>query len=171
MRHTHVTAILPRLRRHALILAGDRTAADDTVYRCLERYRSNPARVRPERAAVDMFRLFHDVLTVPVALVDKAPRRDDAPNVVRVAPAPRPMAPAGVAATASAQGAMLRRLGTLPPAQRRVLSLVAVEGFSLDDCAHVLSLPRARVCDLLADARRALAAQAAGGDLPSAVHA
>lgn len=149
MRHAHVTAILPRLRRHALILAGDRAMADESVSRCLQSYRADPSRVRTERAALDLFRLFHDALAVPVALAEAtAGRRTEATT---------PKGPEHEEPAGARRAAAVRLLGGLPPAQRRVLSLIAIEDFSVDDCAHVLSLPRSRVTALLADARRGLA--------------
>lgn len=171
MHHAHVKAALPRLRRHAFILAGDRTVADDSVAECLKAYRRDPGRVRPEAVNIDLFRLFHDTTPLgaagagrgvvsgatpppsralavaavsPMAAGDTiAEEPDDAPSA-----APRPGRASGV----------LGRFQALPPGHRQVLTLVSVEGFSIEECAHVLGLPAQRVGTLLADARRRLAA-------------
>ncbi|MGC2857773.1 sigma factor-like helix-turn-helix DNA-binding protein [Novispirillum sp. DQ9] len=170
--HAHVKAALPRLRRHAFILAGDRTVADDSVAECLKAYRRDPGRVRPEAVNIDLFRLFHDTTPLGAAGAGRGvvsgvtpPPPSRAMAVAAVAPmaaggtiagspdddppaAPRPGRAVGV----------LGRFQALPPGHRQVLTLVSVEGFSIEECAHVLGLPAQRVGTLLADARRRLAA-------------
>ncbi len=132
MRHAHVKAVLPRLRRHAFILAGDRALADESVFQCLRACREQPDRVRPETVNVDLFRLFYDV-AAPQAT---QPRKS----------------------TAGRCGDTFDRLLALPMGHRQVLALASVEGFSVAQCADVLGMPTDRVGTMLAQARRSFAA-------------
>ncbi|KJS42832.1 MAG: hypothetical protein VR70_03350 [Rhodospirillaceae bacterium BRH_c57] len=136
MRHAHVKAVLPKLRRHAFILAGDRALADESVLQCLKACREQPDRVRPESVNIDLFRLFYDV-----AAPHSAPP-----------PTQRPAGPGGRC------NATIDRLLALPMGHRQVLALAAVEGFSVAQCADVLGMPPSRVGALLAQARQSFAA-------------
>lgn len=173
MPHTHVKDALPKLRRHAFILAGNRAVADVSVAECLMAYRRAPHRVRPEAAEIDLFRLFH--ATTPLGMAANSPAAS-AHRALAVAaatlPASRhstlaPMAGATLADASDGQPApshrdgqtagVLGRFRALPAAQRQVLTLVSVEGFSVEECAHVLDVSAQRVGALLAEARRRLA--------------
>lgn len=175
MPHAHVKDALPRLRRHAFILAGDRALADESVAECLKAYRRDPQRVRPEAADIDLFRLFHDTAALGITLGRTgSPHARAMASVAAVTPMPPPRQalPAVGADLAEAPGAeapdsgpeargraagVLGRFQALPAAQRQVLTLVSVEGFSVKECAHVLDLPAQRVGTLLAEARNRLA--------------
>lgn len=167
MRHAHVRAVLPRLRRHAYILAGDRDQADQSVVECLKAYKKEPHRVRPDAASLDMFRLFHDVNQLPAAVAAPVPPAM-AETVSATAEGSAPYASASSARSTShaAQKAsppgnggsdVLRRFQALPPGHRQVLTLVTVERFSATECAHVLGLPKDRVLRLLGEARQGMA--------------
>lgn len=136
MRHAHVKAVLPRLRRHAFILAGDRALADESVYQCLKACRDQPGRVRPETVSVDLFRLFYDV----------------------AAPQSGPHTPQSHATPSGRCADTFARLLALPMGHRQVLALASVEGFSVSQCADVLGMPNDRVGTLLAEARRTFSA-------------
>lgn len=183
MPHAHVKDALPRLRRHAFILAGDRAKADDSVAECLKAYRRDPRRVRPEAAEIDLFRLFHDTAArgitagrpgpVPECPVPECPLPEcllpvaagvvagDGPHAApvpgRQPSVPRPIPRPGGPRSGVPRSGVLFRFQALPAAQRQVLTLVSVEGFSIRECAHVLGLPPQRVGTLLAAARRRLA--------------
>lgn len=147
VRHIHVQSVLPKLRRHAFVLAGNRDRADELVLRCLEDYRAAPGRVHPISAKVDLFRLFHAALRRPALHSVGLPsqkreaHRTEAPAVVAE---PR-------TETASLSG--------LTADQRCVLALVAVEGFDSAECADVLGLPVNRIVELLRQARQAATAK------------
>lgn len=161
MRHAHVRAVLPRLRRHAYILAGDRALADESVLECLMAYKKDPSRIRPEAVNVDLFRLFHDTTALGLRPAAAAARRP----VAAVATVGAAAGSDGAAEeTDDAAGtvpsgcsAVLGRFQALPPGHRQVLTLTTVEGFSTQECAQVLGLPAERVGTLLMEARRILA--------------
>lgn len=145
--HTHVKAVLPRLRRHALFLTGNATVADRAVMCCLHAYRAQPERVRTATARLDLFRLFH-MQTAPAtqavpAVAAHAEAWSGAPQTPELSAISRPARPT---------------FGGLAADQRSVLALVAVEGFSIAESAGVLNISTARASRLLRDARAQLAA-------------
>jgi len=143
-RHDQVVDLLPRLRRHAYIVSGDRLQADDTVTACLRAYRSDPDRVRPHHARIDMFRLFHEVIGRPADLTRAS------------SPRPAAMPPRLVVDNPTREGTppALRALDCLSQVQRRLLALVAVEGFTVAEGARILDLSPTIAALHLAEARR-----------------
>jgi len=138
MQHSHVVEALPKLRRHAFIMFGDRTLADASVSQCLEAYKRMPASVRPETASLDLFRLFHGVVTTPLG------------HKVQ----PLPLA---ALARNPETGKPLRDLTRLSAAERQVYGLISVEGLSVAETAQVLGKPEEQVRHLMGRACRALA--------------
>ncbi|MFA7430457.1 MAG: sigma factor-like helix-turn-helix DNA-binding protein [Rhodospirillaceae bacterium] len=141
--------------------------ADASVMDCLVAYRTDPARVRQDAVEVDLFRLLHDALARHVSQTFARSRRVAMPPVPAIAGAnhapylPEPVPDAS--ALENERGGdrlpgILGRLQALPPNQRQVLTLVSVEGFSVEECSQVLGVPAHRVGTLLAEARRHLAA-------------
>ena len=134
-------AMAPRLRRYARVLAGDAQDADSLVVAALQRWTDGPR--RPQRAASLRARLFavlHDVY------------------VDWQAPAGRPAVESAAmghtaAAAAGPSPGVLQRFARLPPSEREVLLLVAVEGMAYDDIAQALDVPVATVMARLARAR------------------
>lgn len=107
-------ARIPRLRRHAYLLTGNMHAADAAVETCLKALRRDDKGRRVAADDLDLFRTFHMTLLVPT----------------------RPVPGPDAACEADPQLADARdRLFALPPAVRRAVVLVLVEGFSSDEAA------------------------------------
>jgi CheY-like chemotaxis protein/DNA-directed RNA polymerase specialized sigma24 family protein len=129
---------LPSLRRYTRLLLGSQETGDQCVRIALEALLAEPALLEAEGSSVrqGLYRLFHDVWgRVPTGL----PKDADI--------ASRPGLEAHV------QG--------LPAAERRILLLTTVEGFSLDEAAAILRIERDEAETLLKSAHADLAAQAA----------
>lgn len=123
---------LPRLRRHAYLLTGNMHAADEAVMACLKALPKDE-RGRPQAADEKaLFRTFHSAILVPT---EPVPGPDAACE-----------ADAALAATRD-------RLFALPPADRRVLVLVIIEGFSVAEAAQILVMDGSRAAAALLKAR------------------
>jgi RNA polymerase sigma-70 factor (ECF subfamily) len=124
-----IVELIPRLRRYARALAGERMAADDLVQDTLERAWS---KLHLYRRGTDLrawlFTVMHNVYV----------------NQVRAA---RPTVPLDE---------------ELPPDQREVLLLVALEDMSYDETASTLGIPIGTVMSRLARAREKLRAMLSG---------
>ena len=143
-----LVALIPRLRRYARALVGDRAGADDLVQDTLERAW---AKLHLFRQGTDLrawlFTVMHNVhvnrirAARPTEALD-----DDMPELAQRA----------------AQGDALlvrdldRAIAALPPAQREVLLLVALEDLSYEEAAQVLGIPIGTVMSRLARAREKL---------------
>ena len=145
-----IVDLIPRLRRYARALVGDRAAADDLVQDTLERAWT---KFHLYRGGTDlrawMFTVMHNVHVNRV----RAHRPTDAltedmPETVQ----------------RTAQGDSLtvrdleRALASLPEEQREVLLLVALEDLSYDDTARTLGIPIGTVMSRLSRARERLRA-------------
>jgi RNA polymerase sigma-70 factor (ECF subfamily) len=152
-----MTALLPRLRRFALMLTGSAADADDLVQATIERGIGRLDQwVRGTSLKSWLFAVAHNL--------HKNQRRDAA-NRLRLLEAHGREVDAvaeGVrerAAEAAVMLADVRRLVLdLPADQRAVLSLVAIEGLSYREAADLLDLPVGTVTSRLARAREALRA-------------
>ena len=143
-----IVELIPRLRRYARALAGERVAADDLVQDTLERAWS---KFHLYRRGTDLrawlFTVMHNVYvnqlraSRPVAQLD-----DDLPELAQPA--------------RESDGLVLRDLDAairrLPPDQREVLLLVALEEMSYDEAAGTLGIPIGTVMSRLARAREKL---------------
>ena len=144
-----VDELIPRLRRYARALTGERTAADDLVQDTLERAWT---KLHLWRSGSDlrawMFTIMHNVHVNHV-------RSKGAPTV----PIDEDMADAPVRPTQSDLlevrdiEAALRRL---PTEQREVILLVALEHLSYQQSADTLGIPIGTVMSRLARARERL---------------
>ena len=145
-------AALPRLRRYARVLTGDAARADDLVQEALARAWEKR---RLWRAGSDLrawlFTIMHNVHVNQLALV----RRDAAAVSIDADPG-------NAAWQLPVQPNMLERvglvelaghIGRLPPDQREVLLLAAVEELRYDEIAAVLSVPIGTVMSRLSRAR------------------
>ena len=145
-----IVGLIPRLRRYARALVGDRATADDLVQDTLERAWT---KFHLYRGGTDlrawMFTVMHNVHVNRV----RAHRPTDAltedmPETVQRA----------------AQGDSLtvrdleRALASLPEEQREVLLLVALEDMSYDEAARTLGIPIGTVMSRLSRARERLRA-------------
>ncbi len=148
---------IPRLRRYARALVGDRATADDLVQDTLERAWS---KLHLYRHGTDLrawlFTVMHNVHVNRVrATRPTEPLEDEMPELAQRA----------------TQGDSLvvrdleRGIAALPIAQREVLLLVALEDLSYDEAARALGIPIGTVMSRLARAREKLRAlmQGKGG--------
>jgi RNA polymerase sigma-70 factor (ECF subfamily) len=142
-------AEIPRLRRYARALAGDRVAADDLVQDTLERAWTRSAQWRPgSDLRAWLFGIMHnlrvDQLRGPA--ITTLPLGDDDPGVQ-------------VRATQSdllEVGDLEAALARLAEEQRAVLLLVAVEEMTYDAVAVTLGIPVGTVMSRLARGRERL---------------
>jgi RNA polymerase sigma-70 factor (ECF subfamily) len=149
-----LVALIPRLRRYARALVGDRAAADDLVQDTLERAW---AKLHLFRQGTDLrawlFTVMHNVHVNQVRAARPTDAlEDEMPELAQRA----------------AQGDALlvrdleRALAALPAAQREVLLLVALEDLSYEETANVLGIPIGTVMSRLARAREKLRAMMTG---------
>jgi len=147
---------IPRLRRYARALVGDRHSADDLVQDTLERACN---KFHLWRTGSDLrawlFAVMHNIFINQV----RSARHQLEQSMEEV-----PVVP-----TRATQGDALelaeveRALRILPAEQREVLLLVAVEQMSYAQASRVLSLPVGTVMSRLSRARERMRAAMAGG--------
>lgn len=153
---------LPRLRRYARALVGDRTRADDLVQDTLERaWGKFHLWRRGSDLRAWLFAIMHNVhvnsLRKNVAAPALLPLQEDALDVpVR----------------ADQEDALQVRdlqtaLGHLPPEQREVLLLVGLEEMRYEEVARVLDLPLGTVMSRLSRGRERLRQIMAGSAVPA----
>lgn len=139
-------ALLPRLRRYARMLTGDRARADDLVQDAVERALERESTFRSgSELRPWLFSLMHNLFVDGVRrrdAVDWAADTEDMPE----ATAPRAADPAEMRDIRAA-------LEKLPVDQREILLLVAVEGLRYREAAETLGLPIGTVMSRLARAR------------------
>ena len=149
-----IVELIPRLRRYARALASDRAAADDLVQDTLERAWS---KFHLYRRGTDLrawlFTVMHNVYVNQLRSAKvSAVLDEDMPELARPA--------------RETDGLVLRDLDAairrLPPEQREVLLLVALEEMSYDSAAQALGIPIGTVMSRLARAREKLRAMLAG---------
>lgn len=149
-------ACVPRLRRYARALVGERTAADDLVQDTVERGWAQLAALRP---GTDMrawlFAIMHNVRIDQVrrGALSTVPLDDDTPL-----PALAERTTAGL--ELRDLDAALRLLGE---EQRAILLLVALEGMRYEEVAQALGIPVGTVMSRLARAREKLRTLMEGG--------
>ena len=149
-----IVELIPRLRRYARALAGDRTAADDLVQDTLERSWSKLHLYRRgTNLRAWMFTIMHNVFVNQLrAMRPSVPLDDEMPELTQ---------PARETDTLVLRDldAAIRRL---PPEQREVLLLVALEDMSYGEAAATLGIPIGTVMSRLARAREKLRAMMSG---------
>jgi RNA polymerase sigma-70 factor (ECF subfamily) len=162
MTHFEIVAIIPRLRRYARALTGERIAADDLVQDTLERAWR---KIHLFRSGTDLrawlFTIMHNVFvnqvrTARLAIVDG----EDLTEIPERA--------------SEADGLSLRDLERamrrLPDEQREVLLLVALEDMSYAETAHALEIPIGTVMSRLSRAREKLRAAMQGVSAIAKLH-
>ncbi|WP_424858572.1 RNA polymerase sigma factor [Tepidimonas sp. HKU77] len=157
-----MVAALPRLRRYARALVGDRAAADDLVQDTLERAWARIDSWRPDGdMRAWLFSILHNLH------VDQRRR----PAVVAV-----PLDEEALASPVRASqtdGLEMRdleiALRQLPPEQREVLLLVALEDMSYDEIARTLGVPLGTVMSRLSRGRARLRGVMEGRIQPTAL--
>lgn len=158
IRH-RIAAMLPRLRRFALSLAGNRADADDLVQDTVERALRSLHQWQPgTRLDSWMFRIAQNLW------IDAMRARR-----VRAVTVHDPEAAAEVAVDGArdAEARMVladtvKALAALPEEQRAAVALVLVEGLSYREAADVLGVPMGTLTSRLARARAALAERVLG---------
>ncbi len=152
--HPDLVAAIPRLRRYARVLTGDSTRADDLVQDTLARAWEKR---RLWRAGSDLrawlFTIMHNVHVNQLALA-----RRDAANLSLDAeggPAWEPPVRANQLDRVELME-LVQQMGRLPPEQREVLVLAAVEEMRYEEIAAVLSVPVGTVMSRLSRAREKL---------------
>ena len=144
-------ACLPRLRRYARALLGDRDRADDLVQDTVERGWDRLASWRRDGdMRAWLFGIMHNLH------VDQLRR----PALATVALDDEAAPPQPVPSTPHRDGLELRDMDTalqlLPAEQREVLLLVALEELSYDEVAAALNIPRGTVMSRLSRGRERL---------------
>jgi RNA polymerase sigma-70 factor (ECF subfamily) len=146
-----IVDLIPRLRRYARALVGDRSAADDLVQDTLERAWS---KFHLYRGGTDlrawMFTLMHNVHVNRVRAqrpVDAL--SDDGPEMLQHVTQGDPLMIRDLE----------RALASLREEQREVLLLVALEDMSYDQAARTLGVPIGTVMSRLSRARERLRAK------------
>lgn len=155
-----IAAQLPRLRRFALSLTGNRADADDLVQDTIERALRNLHQWQ-QGTKLDswMFRIAQNLW------IDAMRARR-----VRAVVSNDPDAAANVAVDGERDAEArltfadtVRALDELPEEQRTVVSLIVVDGMSYREAADILNVPVGTVTSRLARARIALAERIFGG--------
>jgi RNA polymerase sigma factor (sigma-70 family) len=146
--------LIPRLRRYARALVGDRASADDLVQDTLERAWT---KLHLFRQGTDLrawlFTVMHNVHVNRIRAARQTDELDEEmPELAQRA----------------AQGDSLmvrdleRAIAALPSAQREVLLLVALEDLSYEETARALDIPIGTVMSRLARAREKVRALMSG---------
>jgi RNA polymerase sigma-70 factor (ECF subfamily) len=154
--HPDLLAAIPRLRRYARVLTGDATRADDLVQETLAR---GWEKRRLWAAGTDLrawlFTIMHNVF-----VNQRATSVREAQNISLDAEGESGAAwQLPVRAPQHAHVELievLRELGKLPPEQREVLVLAAIEEMRYEEIAAVLSIPVGTVMSRLSRAREKL---------------
>ncbi|HZM35622.1 MAG TPA: sigma-70 family RNA polymerase sigma factor [Burkholderiales bacterium] len=146
--------LIPRLRRYARALAGDRSSADDLVQDTLERAW---AKLHLYRRGTDLrawlFTVMHNVHVNKVrATRSTDPLDDEMPELAQGAGQP----------DALMVRDLDRAIARLPAEQRAVLLLVTLEEMSYEQVARTLGIPIGTVMSRLSRAREKLRAMMTG---------
>ena len=156
MESNQILEHIPRLRRYARALLGDRYAADDLVQDTLERAWNKFHLWRPgSDLRAWLFSIMHNVFVNQVRS-----RRSDIERTMEELP---------VIAVRATQSDSLeiadveRALRVLPEEQREVLLLVAVEEMTYEEVSRALAIPIGTVMSRLSRGRERMRRLIAGG--------
>jgi RNA polymerase sigma-70 factor (ECF subfamily) len=146
--------LIPRLRRYARALVGDRSTADDLVQDTLERAW---AKLHLYRRGTDLrawlFTVMHNVHVNRIRATRAVdPLEDDMPELAQPQREP----------DALLVRDLDRAIARLPADQRAVLLLVTLEEMSYEEVARTLGIPIGTVMSRLSRAREKLRAMMAG---------
>ena len=154
-----VVAQIPRLRRYAHALTGDRNQGDDLVQECLERAWGRRRQYQPSRPIRPwLFAILHNLHA------NHARRRAAEPAMV---PHDDPATAQSVAPEEPGEVELAdlhRALASLAPAQRDVVLLVGLEQLSYRDAAATLGVPVGTVMSRLSRGRAQLRELLAGDE-------
>jgi RNA polymerase sigma-70 factor, ECF subfamily len=150
---------IPRLRRYARALAGDRYAADDLVQDTLERAWNKLHLWRPgSDLRAWLFSIMHNVFVNQVRS-----RRHDLEQVMEEPPSPQVRASQPDALEVAD---VERALARLSMEHREVLLLVAVEQMKYEEVSKALGIPVGTVMSRLSRARERLRQHLGAGLVP-----
>lgn len=152
---------LPRLRRYARALTGDRLTADDLVHDTIERALSRSTLFRRgSKLDAWLLTIMHNIF---VSQMRQAAMHPPVMSLDELA-----IEPAAFAAQEERLELrdLERALAKLPVEQREVLLLIGLEEFSYEEAAGILSIPVGTVMSRLSRARERLRAMLAG-ELPA----
>ncbi len=149
---TELVQLIPRLRRYARALTGERVAADDLVQDTLERASS---RLHLWRRGSDLrawlFTIMHNIFVNQM-------RGHSSPHLVPIDGEAFEMAAHPTQTDPLEIRDLDVSLRRLPDDQREVLLLIALEGLSYEDAAKALAIPIGTVMSRLSRARERLRA-------------
>lgn len=144
---TELSEHLPRLRRYARALTGNRHAADDLVQDTVERALNKVALWRPDsRLDAWLMTLMHNIFVNQLRTT--AARPTDSLEALPTEPATR-ATQCDAIEVRDIHGA----LAQLSAEQREVLLLVTLEEYSYDETARILDIPVGTVMSRLSRAR------------------
>lgn len=153
---------LPRLRRYARALTGDRSASEDLVQDTVERALARFDLFRPESQLDSwLLSIMHNLYVSRVRHQALQPQEDSADDLADLLPV------RGTQADALELRDLDRALARLPHAQREVLLLISLEEFSYEETARILAVPVGTVMSRLARGREKLRAILAGSATPA----
>jgi RNA polymerase sigma factor (sigma-70 family) len=147
-----VQPVVPALRRYALVLTRDATAADDLVQDCLERVfrrwhlRREDLEIRPW-----LFSILHNLAVSSMRRMARRGLHLPLESLESALPGQRPQQEDRLHQTD-----VMAALAQLPEDQRSVLLLVALEQFTYAEAAHTLDIPIGTVMSRLARGRERL---------------
>jgi len=163
-----LVSLLPKLRRFCLALTASQADADDLCQSTCERAITRLDRWMPDtRLDSWLYRMAQNLHKNTVR---------DRTNRLRILEEQAPLFPMGTEDPAPPSDAidaihMRRHVLALPEAQRAVLTLICVEGYSYKECADLLDLSEAIVTNRLFQARtslrQAMAMEEAPADIPN----
>lgn len=148
---TEIVALIPRLRRFAMALAGSQDEGDDVVQAACLKALGNLHQYEPgTRLDSWMFRIVQTTFLDQRRRYEHRMTSADLDTVYQTADD-------GYAQRKTEHGLLLQQvrdaMGDLPDDQRAALALVAIEGFSYKEAAAILEVPVGTVMSRLARAR------------------
>jgi RNA polymerase sigma-70 factor (ECF subfamily) len=148
---------IPRLRRYARALTGDRTQADDLVQDCLARaWEKLHLWRRGSDLRAWLFTIMHNLFANEVR------RRKSRPELLALDDQALEVPQRSTAESGLALRDLEAALATLPAEQREVLLLVALEELRYEEVAKLLDIPIGTVMSRLARGRERLRALMSG---------
>lgn len=146
-----LTAQLPALRRYAMVLVGNRTAADDLVQDCIERaLRQSDKLENVQRIGGWLRSILHNLYIDEIRRLRRQGGSVDLADVENSG---------AVAAAGRDSGTIMdleRALSGMSLEHRQVLLLIGLEGMNYREVADELSIPVGTVMSRLARARERL---------------
>ncbi len=152
-----LVALLPRLRRFAVALSGNRDAGEDLLQSAIERALVNWRQFEPGRRLDSwVFKIMQNVFLDAKRAAIRRPIFTDEPLEVRGEDGRE------IVETRDELRRVREAFALLPEDQRSVMALVALEGFSYAEAAAALEVPIGTIMSRVARARASLVARTRG---------